>query len=42
MTVMAMEVIGAEKHPNAEALRLYKMSSVNKEVENHCELRSYL
>ena len=33
MTVMAMEVIGAEKHPNADALRLYKMSSANKEVE---------
>ena len=33
MTVMAMEVIGAEKHPNADALRLYKMSSADKEVE---------
>lgn len=33
MTVMAMEVIGAEKHPNAHALRLYKMKAANKEVE---------
>ena len=33
MTVMAMEVIGAEKHPNADALRLYKMKAADKEVE---------
>ena len=25
MTVMAMEVISAEKHPNADALRRYMM-----------------
>ena len=33
MTVMAMEVVGAEKHPNADALRLYKMKAADKEVE---------
>ena len=33
MTVMAMEVISVEKHPNADALRLYKMKMPGKEVE---------
>jgi len=33
MTVMAMKVIGAEKHPNADALRLYKFKIEQKEVE---------
>ena len=33
MTVMAMEVISAEKHPNADALRLYKIKIEQKEVE---------
>ena len=33
MTVMAMKVVGAEKHPNADALRLYKMKAADKEVE---------
>ena len=32
MTVMAMEVVGAEKHPNADALRLYKMKAADKEA----------
>ena len=30
---MAMEVISAEKHPNADALRRYKFKTENKEVE---------
>lgn len=33
MTVMAMEVVGAEKHLNADALCLYKMKAANKEIE---------
>ncbi len=33
MTVMAMEVISAEKHPNADALRLYTIKAAEKEVE---------
>ena len=31
MTVMAMKVISADKHPNADALRLYKMKAPQKE-----------
>ena len=33
MTVMAMEVVSAEKHPNADALRLYKMRAAERVVE---------
>lgn len=32
MSVMAMKVIGAEKHPNADALRLYTMQAPDLEA----------
>ncbi len=33
MNAVAMKVVSAEKHPNADALFLYKLKSADKEVE---------
>ncbi|MEM8672785.1 MAG: hypothetical protein AAGF83_02765 [Cyanobacteria bacterium P01_G01_bin.67] len=32
MSVMAMKVISAKQHPNADALRLYKMQAMDAEI----------